>query len=38
MKKSIKDFRERALSNLHTIKGGEGPVGRDKIKIPPPGR
>ena len=39
MTRSIKDFSERALSNLSNIRGGaDGPAGRDKIKIPPPGR
>lgn len=40
MKKSLKDFQERALMNLEKIQGGgeAGPIDRDKIKYPKPGR
>ena len=46
MKKSIKDFQERALKNLSTVRGGgddatgviDAPIDRDKIKVPENGK
>ena len=40
MKKELKDFKTRALKNLNQIKGGGdgGPIDRDKIKTPKPGK
>lgn len=40
MKKTLKDFEARAFKNLEKIKGGgnDGPVDRDKIKIPSVGK
>lgn len=38
MKKTIKDFRDRALPNLNKIKGGGGGIDRDKVIRPKPGK
>lgn len=38
MKKTIKDFKGRALQNLNKIKGGEGGIDRDKVIRPKPGK
>lgn len=39
MKKSLKDFKGKALKNLNKIKGGgEAVIDRDKIRIPKPGK
>ncbi|WP_373055463.1 hypothetical protein [Zunongwangia sp. H14] len=39
MKKSLKDYRNRALKNLDQIKGGGGGsvIDRDKVRRPKPG-
>tara|TARA_B100001146_G_C15886826_1_gene308512 strand:- start:119 stop:247 length:129 start_codon:yes stop_codon:yes gene_type:complete len=40
MKKELKDYKERAIKNLNQIKGGgeDGPIDRDKIKVPKAGK
>lgn len=39
MKKSLKDFKDRALKNLNKIKGGgDGGIDRDKVIRPKPGK
>ncbi|PTX43573.1 hypothetical protein C8P64_2102 [Christiangramia gaetbulicola] len=40
MKKALKDYRGRAIKNLNQIKGGgdEGPIDRDKLKVPKAGK
>lgn len=40
MKKSLKDYKARELKNLSKIKGGgdDGPIDRDKIRRPQPGK
>ena len=39
MKKSLKDYRNRALKNLEKVKGGgENVIDRDKVRRPTPGR
>lgn len=40
MKKSVKDYHERALGNLGKVRGGgeDSPVDRDKIKFPKNGK
>ena len=40
MKKELKDYRGRAIKNLNQIKGGgdDGPIDRDKIKVPKAGK
>lgn len=40
MKKTVKDFKERALPNLNKIRGGGsgGGIDRDKVLRPKPGK
>lgn len=41
MRKSLNDFRSRALKNLNKVKGGgeeDGGIDRDKIRLPKPGK
>lgn len=40
MKKALKEFEGRALKNLDKIRGGgdDGPIDRDKIRTPKPGK
>ncbi len=39
MKKTLKDYRERALKNLGKIKGGgDSVIDRDKVRRPRPGK
>lgn len=40
MKKSLQDFKSRALKNLEKIKGGgtQGGIDRDKVKRPTQGK
>lgn len=40
MKKTLKDFKGRALNNLSKIKGGgdDSVIDRDKVRRPKPGK
>lgn len=38
MKKFVRDYQERAIKNLSSVRGGDGgSIDRDKIKVPPNG-